>query len=156
MKTSNFYSNGDAKSRNIARLDSELESLNDWRFRVHSTLLVASSAILVLSFSLPASEVCTSHIGYRLMILAGVLNALQILACIAVFGILLKFRIARACIYEREVQQVGEFAEYQYKHIHISLPRPMQIAYRASEIASFSLFAIVVLLLAVCRILSLA
>lgn len=156
MKTSTFYSEGDAKSRNIARLESELESLNDWRFRVHSTLLVASSAILVLSFSLPASEVCTSHIGYRLMILAGVLNALQILACIAVFGILLKFRIVRACIYEREVQQAGVCAEYQYKHIHISLPRPMQIAYRASEIASFSLFAIVVLLLAVCRILSLA
>lgn len=155
MKTSTSYSDGDAKSRNIARLESELESLNDWRFRVHSTLLVASSAILVLSFSLPASEVCTSRIGCRLMILAGVLNALQILACIAVFGILLKFRIVRACIYEREVQQAGEFAEYQYKHIHISLSRPMQIAYRTSEIASFSLFAVVVLLLAVCRILAL-
>lgn len=156
MNTCSFYTESDTERQNIARLESELESLNDWRYRIHSTLLVASSAILVLSFSLPVSEVCTSRIGFRLMILAGVLNSLQILACITTFGILLRFRIARACIYEREVQQAKELSGLQYKHIHVTLPRPMQIVYRASEIASFSLFAIVVLILAVCRILALA
>lgn len=156
IKTSKIHSESDPEKENIARLNAEFESLNDWRYRIHSTLLVASSAILVLSFSLPASEAYTSHIEFQLMTLAGVLNAIQILACITAFGILLRFRIARARIYEQAVQRAGELPGYQGEHIPIRLSAPMKFVYQASEIASLLLFAVVVVLLAVCRILALA
>lgn len=147
-----IYPLGDSQHRNHQHLEEVLNELAIWRYRVQSTLLVASSALLALSFSTHPHEVSSCDTLLWLHYASLGCNALQILASIVVLCITLKSRIRIAHTASRELlcQSPHE------KTIVFDTPTLEHNLLLCSEFASFAFFVATVLLLAVCRILSLA
>lgn len=152
METVKITTQDDVLEANSAKLSKLENSLTEWRFRIVSALLVASSATLALSLHQPPSESNTPCIVRFLMISAGVLNSLHILACVIVFGILLKHRKAMLSTFEQELQQQRESGVCQEVLLRLKIEGPMKKVYQICEKASFLLFAIVTLLLGLCRV----
>ena len=152
MKIVKITTPDDVLEANFAKLSKLENSLTEWSFRIVSALLVASSATLALSLHQPPSESNTPCIVRCLMISAGVLNSLHILACVIVFGILLKHRKAMSSTFEQELQQQRESGVCTEVLLSVQLEGLTKKTYQVCEKASFLLFAIVTLLLGLCRV----
>ena len=94
----------DPEYRNWTKFEKEQSSLADWRYRVVSTLLVASAAVLALSFDQPLSEFGNQYIrNFRRVAL--IANTVHILACVAALGLLLYTRKNRVDTIRMGLQQ---------------------------------------------------
>lgn len=153
MQSKKFVPQDDYHLRNLDQLRAIVEELAIWRYRVQSALLVASSALLALSFSMLPPETHTPRIGgdwLYLLLLSS--NVLQILASIAVLGITLKNYIGFADNAQRVLPNPVEYCQAYIYTYDKNLHRLLSVA----EVASFAFFVATVLILAVCRILALA
>lgn len=135
----------DPEYRNWTKLEKEQVSLDDWRYRVMSTLLVASSAILVLSFDQPLSEF-DNHCIRNFRRIALIANTVHILACVTALGLLLYMRKNRVDMIHRGLQR-PIYSEWAILEIQ---QRRLEMALKISVILSFVAFAVLALALAVC------
>lgn len=139
----------DPEYRNWTKLENEQLSLADWWYRVMSTLLVASSAILVLSFDQPLSEFDNPCIrNFRRIAL--IANTAHILACVTALGLLLYMRKNRVDMIHRELQR-PIYSEWAILDIR---QRKLKAALKISAILSFVAFAVLALSLAVCGLIA--
>ena len=153
MQSKKFVPQDDYHLRNLDQLRAIVEELAIWRYRVQSALLVASSALLALSFSMPPLETRTPNIEADwLFYLLLTSNVLQILASIAVLGITLSNYIDFADNAQRELPNPVEYCQVYIYGASKTQHRLLSVA----EVASFAFFVATVLILAVCRILALA
>lgn len=131
--------------RNWAKLEKEQAALDDWRYRVMSAMLVASSAILVLSFAQPLSvPYSRSILVFRRVAL--VANTAHILACVAVLGTLLYMRKNRVDTMHKALQR-PICSEWEILSMDESR---LRIALKISVIFSFAAFAALAVALTVC------
>lgn len=137
---------------NLEHLRIIVEALASWRYKVQSTFLVASSALLALSFSMPPLEAHSSSnrvVWYYLLLSC---NALQLLSTIVVLGIILKTHIGYSRSANRELlNPAGEACVIVYTN-RKCVDRLLTLA----EVSSFAFFVLTILILSVCRILAIS
>lgn len=139
----------DPEYRNWTKFEKEQSSLADWRYRVVSTLLVASSAVLALSFDQPLSEFGNQYIrNFRRVAL--IANTVHILACVAALGLLLYARKNRVDTIQMGLQQ----PIYSKWAILETRGRRIDKALKISVILSFVAFAVLALALAACGLIA--
>lgn len=152
MQVNRLDPKDDSHFENLRHLGTILEALAIWRYRVHSTLLVASSALLALSFSLLPAEDCTSSIEATLYPLLVLCNVLQLLSATLVLGITLGERIALSNNATKELIRPSSSRHTLVYNASTALRKTLI----AAEYASFAFFVATILILAVCRILLMA
>ena len=147
MNTHTNYTHSDFQARNHSHLEEVLNELAIWRYRVQSTLLVASSALLALSLSPLPPEVdkcCTLLWLYRSGLAC---NVLQLLASLVVLGMTLKHRIDIANRASLELLNPYPVE----KAVVSSIAKCENTLYLSLEFSSFAFFVATVLILALCR-----
>lgn len=139
----------ETQRENHRHLEAILNEQSIWHYRVQSTLLVASSALLALSSSpLPASN--SNHCILQILYCIGlVCNSLQLLASCIVLGILLKnySQITNTASSELLSSDTHE------KTIVFRMRKRVRYLFRLALVASFAFFAATISILVLCRML---
>lgn len=135
---------------NWRKIEYEQVQLFDWRLKVLTSLLVASSAVLVLSIGQVPSDSSTIHTSW-LHYAAIIVNGCQILTTIAAIYILSKCRIEKVRTLEKAASKSGWLPEaqlYHYRAPEDSVP------YRIYELCAFALFAALTIILICCGLIA--
>ena len=138
----------DSEFLNFQKLETEQASLDDWRYRIVSALLVASSAILALSFAQQPADTGNQCIRVfrRVALIA---NSSHILSCAIAFGALLYIRKNRV----DTLRSILGKPVYN-RQVYLLSQRIARGVLRASVIFSFVSFAALAVALTVCGFLS--
>ena len=139
----------DPEYRNLLKLEAEEASLDDWRYRIVSALLVASSAILALSFAQQPADTGNQCIQVfrRVALIA---NSSHILSSAIALGALLYIRKKRVDTL-RKLQELPIHNRWEAVDLSVT---PASRVLRASVIFSFVSFAALAVALTVCGFLS--
>lgn len=140
-----IYPESEAHSRNLQHLAKVLEELSLWRYRIHSSLLVASTALLALSSTPPQLESDNCRTLLWLRDLALMSNVLQLLSSLIVLCVLLYIHIDYANTAQKELQNPAP-REVGIAHL---LGKSLTNLFRGAEITAFSAFAISVVLFSI-------
>lgn len=128
------------------KIEFEQLQLFDWRLKVLTSLLVASSAVLVLSIGQAPSGSSTIRTLW-LRYAATVVNGSHILTTIAAIYILSKCRIRRVRILEKAVAESSNRTEAEL--YNYDAPEDSSL-YRKCELCVYALFAVLTIIL-ICR-----
>lgn len=135
---------------NWRKIEYEQVQLFDWRLKVLSSLLVASSAVLVLSIGQVLSGSSTIHTSW-LHYVATIVNGCQILTTIVAIYILSKCRIERVRTLEKAVS--ASMYRTQAELYPYDAPEN-SLLYRTCELSAFALFAALTVILICCGLIA--
>lgn len=139
-----------ATRENHRELAAILNELSIWHYRIQSTLLVASSALLALS-SAPIPSLDNNHrILLHLYYIGLLCNVLQLLASSIVLCIILRNHSQFARMASKELTASAPLE----KTIVFQMSNRLRYLFRVALVASFFFFAATILVLTLCRILA--
>ncbi len=133
----------DYESRNIDKLEREEQLFFSKSHALHGSFLVASSAILALSFALQPVGTRNCCIIYSLRCTALFLNGLQSLVNITALYTLLKIHNLKI----RKLREALRDTDFPTERVYEYVPKWVGRLYSVCELASFVLFAILTIVL---------